>query len=157
MTKLEKISLLLVRLSLGWLFFYSGITKILNPGWTSLKYLTGAKSLTGFYVWMSQPSILPIIDALNEYGQLLLGISLILGIAVRLSATLGTVLMFLYYLALPFPYPNPQSFIVDQHIIYAAILLYLGVMRAGKTYGLEVLCSKLPICEKFPKLRKLLG
>lgn len=157
MTKFEKITLLLVRLSLGWLFLYSGITKVLNPEWTSLKYLTGAKTFTGLYTWMTQPAILPVIDALNEWGQLLLGVSLILGIAVRLSTTLGAVLMVLYYLALPFPYPNPQSFIVDQHIIYATVLVYLGAVRAGRNYGLEVWCSKLPICERFPRLRKMLG
>lgn len=157
MTKFEKVSLLLVRLSLGWLFLYSGITKILNPEWSSLKYLQGAKTFPAFYAWMTQPDILSVVNTLNEWGQLLLGISLILGIAVRLSTTLGAVLMALYYLALPFPYPNPQSFIVDQHIIYAVMLAYLGTVRAGRTYGLEVWCSKLPICEKFPRLRKYLG
>ncbi len=157
MSQFEKISLLLVRLSLGWLFFYSGITKILNPEWTSLKYLQGAKMFTGFFTWMTQPSILSVIDIMNEWGQLLLGISLILGIAVRLSTTLGAVLMALYYSALSFPYPNPQSFIVDTHIIYALVMIYLGAVRAGRVYGLETWCSNLPICSRFPKLRKILG
>ena len=157
MTKFEKVSLTLLRVSLGWLFFYSGITKLLNPEWSSIKYLEGAKSLTGFYGWMTQESVLPIVNALNEYGQLLLGISLILGIAVRLSTTLGAVLMALYYSALPFPYPNPQSLIVDQHVIYALVLIYLGAVRAGRVYGLEIWCSKLPICARFPRLRKWIG
>lgn len=157
MTKFEKISLLLLRLSLGWLFFYSGITKILNPDWTSIKYLQGAKTFTGFYAWMSQPNILSVVDIMNEWGQLLLGISLILGIAVRLSTTLGAILMALYYAALPFPYPNPQSLIVDQHVIYALVMIYLGAVRAGRVYGLEEWCSKLPLCARFPKIRKFLG
>jgi len=157
MNKFEKISLFLVRFSLGWLFVYSGITKILNPEWSSIKYLQGAKMFTGLFAWMTQPNILPIINAVNEWGQLLLGISLILGIAVRLSTTLGAILMALYYVALPFPYPNPQSFIVDQHIIYALIMIYLGASNSGKAYGLVGWCSKLPICSKFPRLRKLIG
>lgn len=157
MTKAEKISLFILRVSLGWLFFYSGITKILAPEWSSLKYLEGAKMFTGFFQWMTQPNILPIIDAMNAWGQLLLGISLLLGIGVRLSTTLGAVLMALYYSALPFPYPNPQSFIVDQHVIYAAAMIYLGAAHAGRVYGLETWCSNLPICSKFPRLRKLLG
>ena len=157
MTTFQKISLLLVRLSLGWLFFYSGITKILNPQWSSLKYLQGAKMMTGFYAWLSQPSILSVVDFMNEWGQLLLGISLILGVAVRLSTTLGAILMALYYIALPFPYPNPQSLIVDTHVIYALILIYLGAVQAGRVYGLETWCSNLPICARFPRLRKLLG
>ncbi len=157
MTRSEKVSLFLLRVSLGWLFFYSGITKILNPEWTSLKYLQGAKMFTGFFSWMTQPSVLSVIDFMNEWGQLLLGISLILGIVIRLSTTLGAILMALYYSALPFPYPNPQSFIVDQHIIYALVMIYLGAVRAGRAYGLEIWCSNLPICSKFPRLRKFLG
>lgn len=157
MTRSEKISLLLLRVSLGWLFLYSGITKILNPEWSSLKYLEGAKMFTGFFAWMTQPSVLSVIDLMNEWGQLLLGISLILGIAVRLSTTLGAILMALYYMALPFPYPNPQSFIIDQHIIYALVMIYLGAIHAGRVYGLETWCSNLPICSKFPRLRKILG
>lgn len=157
MTRSEKISLFLLRISLGWLFFYSGITKILTPNWSSIKYLSGAKTFAGFFEWMTQPNILPIINIMNEWGQLLLGISLILGIGVRLSTTLGGVLMVLYYIALPFPYPNPQSFIVDEHIIYALAMIYLGIIRAGRVYGLETWCSNLPICSKFPRLRKLLG
>ncbi len=157
MNKFEKISLFLVRFSLGWLFAYSGMTKILNPQWSSIKYLQGAKMFTGLFAWMTQPNILPMINAINEWGQLLLGISLILGIAVRLSTTLGAILMAFYYMALPFPYPNPQSFIVDEHVIYALTMVYLGVVRGGRVYGLENWCSKLPICSKFPKLRKLIG
>jgi hypothetical protein len=65
--------------------------------------------------------------------------------------------MMLYYLALPFPYPNPASFIIDQHIIFALAMIYLGAVRAGRVYGLETWCSNLPICSKFPSMRRLLG
>ena len=157
MNKFEKISLFLVRFSFGWIFIYSGMTKILNPQWSSVKYLQGAKMFTGLFTWMTQPAVLPIINAINEWGQLLLGISLILGIAVRLSTTLGAIMMTLYYIALPFPYPTPQNFIVDMHVIYALVMIYLGAVRSGRVYGLENWCSKLPICSKFPRLRKLIG
>lgn len=158
MTQFQKISLFLLRISLGWLFFWAGITKVLNPEWSAAGYLKGAKTFVGFYQWLTSPGILPIINFVNEWGLTLLGIALILGIFVRLSSVLGAVLMFLYYLPiLQFPYPNPYSFLVDEHIIYIFALLMLVSAHAGRVWGLENWCSNLPICSKFPKLRKWLG
>ena len=97
--------------------------------WSAVGYLENAKTFSGFYHFLTQPDILPIIDAVNQWGLALLGISLILGVFVRLSSILGSVLMLLYYLPiLDFPYPNPNSLIVDQHIIYMAVLLYLAAV-----------------------------
>lgn len=158
MTKAQKISLFLLRISMGWLFFYAGVTKILNPEWSAAGYLKGAKSFVWFYQWLLSPSILPAVDFLNEWGLTLLGISLILGIAVRLSSLLGTLLMLLYYFViLDFPYPNPHSFLIEEHIIYTLVLPVLATFRAGRTWGLEERCANLPFCSKFPKLRALLG
>ena len=158
MEKFQKFSLFFLRLSLGWMFFYAGIIKIINPEWSAAGYLKGAKSLIWFYQWLLTPNILPIINFVNEWGLTLLGISLILGIAVRLSAIFGALLMLLYYLViLDFPYPNPNSFLVDQHIIYISVLLLLANLRAGRVWGLENWCSQLPVCAKFPRLRNWLG
>jgi len=158
MTQFQKISLFLLRISLGWLFFWAGITKVLDPTWSAVGYLQGAKTFTGFFQWLASPNLLPFINFVNEWGLTLLGLALILGIFVRLSSILGAILMFLYYLPiLQFPYPNPYSFLIDEHIIYLIALLALASLRAGRVWGLENWCSNLPICSKFPKLRKLLG
>lgn len=157
MSKSQKISLLILRLSTGWMMFYAGITKVINPEWSAAGYLSGAKMFVGFYNWLLSPSILPTVNLVNEWGLTLLGISLILGIGVRLSSALGALLMLLYYIPLGFPYPNPHSYIVDEHIIYLATLLYLSTIRAGRVWGLENWCSNLPICSKYPKLRNWLG
>lgn len=158
MTKFQKISLFILRVGTGWMMFYTGITKVLNPEWSSVGYLRGAKTFIGFYQWLTSAGTLPFIDFVNEWGLTLLGVSLILGIGVRLSSLLGALLMLLYYFPiLDFPYPNPHSFLVDEHIIYALVLLVLAGFRAGRTMGLENWCSKLPICSRFPALRRLLG
>lgn len=44
-----KTSLFPLRISLGWLMFYAGITKVLDPSWSSWGYLMSAKTFTGFY------------------------------------------------------------------------------------------------------------
>ena len=158
MTIVQKITLFLLRITLGWMFFWAGITKVVNPEWSAGGYLKGAKTFAGFYGWLTDPAILPVVDFANKWGLTLLGISLILGIGVRLSSIFGALLMFLYYLPiLNFPYPNPNSFLVDQHIIYIAALLFLAATRAGRTWGLENWCSHLPLCLKFPRLREWFG
>ena len=158
MTTFQKISLLALRLSLGWMFFYAGVTKIINPAWSAKGYLEGAKTFTSFYHFLASPSVLPVTNFFNEWGLTLIGAALILGIFVRLSGILGAIVMFLYYLPiLDFPYPNPHSFLVDEHIVYAAALLLLAALRAGRTFGLENWCEKLSLCASFPKLRGFLG
>jgi thiosulfate dehydrogenase [quinone] large subunit len=138
MTQFQKISLFFLRVATGWMMLYAGITKIINPAWSAEGYLKGAKTFTGFYQWLAGPGILPAVNFVNEWGLTLLGVSLILGIGVRLSSVLGAVLMLLYYFpVLDFPYPNPHSYLVDEHIIYTLVLLLLASFRAGRVWGLE--------------------
>lgn len=145
----------LLRIALGWMFLYAGITKVLDPAWSAAGYLKGAKSFVPFYSWFLQPNILPTVDFLNEWGLTLIGVSLILGVMVRLSSLFGAALMLLYYFALPFPRPDAHSLVVDSHIIYAAALLVLAYSRAGRIWGLERWCENLPICARYPRLRAL--
>ena len=121
-----KITLLLTRVALGWYMFYAGITKVLDPNWSAEGYLKGAKILTGLYMWFASPGVLPIINFVNEWGLTLLGISLILGKFVKYSAPLGALLMFLYYLPLGIIHPDAHSLIVDDHIIFGLLLIYLA-------------------------------
>lgn len=131
---------------MGWMMLYAGVTKITDPSWSAAGYLTSAKSLSGFFAWFAQPGALPFTNFINEWGLTLLGLSLILGIGVRLSAWLGFVLMLLYYFPiLDFPYPNAHSYIVDEHLIYAFALLILGAFKTGNIWGLD------------PKLKSLFG
>ena len=153
-----KIYTFFLRISLGILFFYAGITKITDPNWSAARYLKGATTFAEFYNFLLQPNLLPITNFINEWGLTLLGVSLLLGIFVRLSSTLGALLMLLYYIPiLNFPYAGAHSFLVDEHIIYIFSLLLVGSLKAGRFWGLEKWCSSLPICSKYPKLRDILG
>jgi len=151
MKKGQKISLFILRIATGWMMFYAGITKILDPEWSAVGYLQGAKTFPDFFQWFLQPNILPITNFINEWGLTLLGLSLIFGVAVRLSGVLGALLMLLYYFpVLDFPYIAPYSYIIDDHIIYALVLILLSTMRAGRTWGLDGLLIR-------NKLKKWLG
>lgn len=153
-----KIYTFLLRISLGVLFFYAGITKIMDSSWSAAGYLKSAKTFPEFYNFLLQPNLLPIVNFINEWGLTLLGTALLLGVFVRLASWLGSLLMFLYYLpVLNFPFVGQHSFLADDHVIYIFSLLLLGSLRAGRFWGLEKWCSNLPICSKYPKLRELVG
>src|SRR3989338_3311670 len=158
MNSFYKTSLFVLRVAMGWIMLYAGVTKVIDPSWSSAGYLKGAKTFASFFQWFLQPGVLPITDFINEWGLTLLGVSLILGIGVRLSSVLGALLMMLYYFpVLEFPKVGLHDYIVDYHVIYALVLFFLASARAGRVYGLENWCSNLPVCRNFPRLRGLLG
>lgn len=156
--KKQEIYILFLRVSLGILFFYSGIVKVLDPNWSAGGYLKTAKTFSWFYHLLLGQTTLPIINFINEWGLTLLGLSLLLGIFVRFSSFFGVTLMALYYLpGLSFPFVGKHSFLIDEHIIYIGVLLFLSEVRAGRIWGLEKWCSGLPICSRYPAIRKMLG
>lgn len=155
MKSFSKISLFILRITTGWLMFYAGISKILDPNWSAAGYLENAQTFPGFFAWFLQPGILPLTNFVNEWALTLLGVSLLLGIFVRLSSVLGIGLMLLYYFpVLQFPYIPPHSFIIDDHIIDAVVLLVLAATQAGRIWGID---GKLQFLKKRPALGKILG
>lgn len=149
---MHKLSLVLLRLALGFMFFYAGITKVLDPSWSAAGYLMSAKTFQTLYAWFASPTMLPFINFINEWGLTLVGLFLILGIFVRLGSYAGAILMLLYYLPiLDGFYPNAHSFIVDEHIVYIAAFLVLASFRAGQVFGLEKWCERT-----FPALSRVL-
>jgi len=139
-----------LRIALGWLFLYAGVTKVINPDWSAVGFLSNAKSFTGLYGWFASPDVLPFINFINEWGLTLLGVSLILGALVRLSAPLGALLMILYWLPRLQDFkPDLNSFIVDSHIIYAIALLLLAAVYAGRIWGLDTILYRIRYFRKF--------
>ena len=126
-----------LRLAFGWLFFYAGFTKVINPEWSAAGFLNNAQTFSSFYGWLASPNILPIVDFLNQWGLTLIGAALILGVFVRLSAYLGALLMILYYFpTLSFPYAGEHSLLVDDHIIYALALLLLASIHTAHHFSI---------------------
>ncbi|PIR82177.1 hypothetical protein COU20_03390 [Candidatus Kaiserbacteria bacterium CG10_big_fil_rev_8_21_14_0_10_59_10] len=158
MQNTQQMLLFLLRVLMGWFLFYAGITKVLNPEWSAAGFLNNAKTFPEFFQFFATPAVLPLTNFLNEWGLTLIGLALMLGVFVRLSAILGAALMVLYYFpTLDFPYPSVHTFIVDDHVIYAVLLLYLAWVRAGRVVGLEKWLSSHPkIIANVPTLRRLI-
>ncbi|MDX1981194.1 MAG: DoxX family protein [Bryobacteraceae bacterium] len=104
-----------MRIVIGWHFLYEGLTKLLYPGWTSSGYLKGSTGpLAGLFQWLgTSPALTGIIDFLNVWGLIAIGLALMLGIAVRPAAWSGIALLSLYYLAYP-PFFSPFSLGVSE-------------------------------------------
>ncbi len=80
--------LVILRLVVGWHLLYEGVAKLLTPGWTSAGYLRYSRwILADFFGWItSNPEILKVVDLLNVWGLILIGLGLLLGCLTRLAA-----------------------------------------------------------------------
>ena len=134
----QKITLFLTRISIGWLFFYAGITRILDPSWSAAEYIAQAQTFPGFYAWLASPAVIGLVNFLNEWGLTLIGLALIVGIFVRWVSWTGMLMMLLYYFPIfSFPYAGDHSYLVDEHVIYILVLTLLIVFDAGKQWGFD--------------------
>lgn len=123
----RKVSVVVVRVIAGWYFLYAGFTKVADPAWSAAGYLTHAGTFADFFAWLAQPGIIEVVDFLNQWGLLLVGIALIAGVFTRFAALSGALLLLLYYLPnLSFPYAGEHGYIVDYHLFEAAALVLLA-------------------------------
>ncbi|MBN2172485.1 MAG: hypothetical protein JW731_00030 [Bacteroidales bacterium] len=146
-----KIIITVLRMGIGWHFIFEGILKILSGNWTANAYLANSTGfLSGFYQFLaSSPALLKVVDVLNMYGLLLIGLALFLGIVIRFATMAGALLLMLYYFAYPpfgisiFSIGEGYRYIVDKNLIEAVALLLLFFIPE-KGYGFYALKGLLP-------------
>jgi thiosulfate dehydrogenase [quinone] large subunit len=156
--KTEQALILFFRLTMGWTFLWAGIHHFGDSQFV-LGFLSHIKTFRAVYAPLTQPAIIPALTFLVEYGHLLIGLSLISGLLVRVSAPFAILLMLLYWTAhMNFPYiEDVNNYLVDYHIVYAGVLVYLIVKRAGHVFGLDGLVERMRVTEHYPVLRPLVG
>ena len=154
----EQAIIVFFRLTVGWTFLYAAIHHFGDDRFV-IGFLSHTKTFHDVFAPLTSPSIAPLLTFAVEYGHLLIGLSLISGLMVRASAPFGIMLMLLYWMAhMDFPYiENPNSFLVDFHIVYAGVLVYLIVKRAGHVWGLDGWAEKLDFVQQNPALRTLIA
>lgn len=158
-SKAEQALIVFFRLAMGWTFLYAASHQVFDPSWSVIGFLSHTKTFHPLFAPFTAPSIAPAITFLVEYGHLLIGLSLVFGLMVRVSASFGTLLMGLYWMAhLDFPYvSNKLNFIVDEHIVYAGVLIFLIVKSAGHIWGLDGIVSRMRVVEDHPEIRPLVS
>lgn len=135
-------ALVSLRMLIGWHFLYEGVAKLTNPYWTSAGYLQ--ESQGWFSEWFislaNNPGALAVADNLNQWGLLLIGLALLVGVFNRTAAVAGVVTLALYFLAAP-PFPGMEyaipmegSYLIVNKILIelAALLVILGFPTAHR-------------------------
>jgi thiosulfate dehydrogenase [quinone] large subunit len=155
---LEQGIILFFRLTIGWTFLYAAIHHFGDDKFVA-GFLSNTKTFHDVYAPFTSPAIAPALTFLVEYGHLLIGLSLISGLLVRASAPFAIGLMLLYWTAhMDYPYiENANSYLIDYHIIYAGVLVYLIAKRAGHVYGLDGWAEELTAVRDKPTLRWLVS
>lgn len=155
----DRLIVFFFRIAMGWTFFYAASHQLADPHWSAASFLAHTKTFHNFFAWFTTPRVLPVTNFLVEWGHLLIGLSLISGLAVRASAPFGVLLMLVYYLAhLDFPYvDNKQNFIMEFHLVYAAVLVVLIRARAGHIFGLDAVAANMDAVKRSPFLRRMVS
>ncbi len=159
--------LILLRLAIGWHFLYEGLAKLYTPNWSSQSYLDSSRwILQGVFNWIiSNPTLLKIVDFLNVWGLILIGLGLFFGIFTRAASISGIVLLLLYYLAHPALIglgldlsTEGNYLIVDKVLIELIALAILIVFPTSSMAGLRqifiMLKNKIQKLFSFTKLAK---
>ena len=161
------------RLALGWIFLWAFLDKLLALGFaTGRDAETGAVDRFGPAAWINDGSPTqgflefgtkgPLADFYQSFagagwanwlfmvGLAGIGIALLLGIGMRIATGSGVLLMVLMWSATLWPENNP---FMDDHLVYALVLVMLVLAEAGKTFGLGQAWERLRIVQRFPVLK----
>src|SRR5262245_32862464 len=144
-------ALVTLRMLVGWHFLYEGLVKVQNPNWTAADFLAQSQGFfSGAFRWLvAEPSRLAVVDALNGWGLVLIGIGLMAGLLTRFSTMAGMLLLALYYACQP-PFPQYSSslpsegsyLVVNKVLIELVALWVLLVLPTGSVVGLDRLLAR---------------
>jgi thiosulfate dehydrogenase [quinone] large subunit len=150
-TTTEKFVLVALRILIGWHILYEGFAKLLIPNWSSASFLKESKwLLEGFSSWIvAHQSVLNVVDFLNTWGLIAIGLGLILGLFTRIASITGAALLFVYYvnnppfIGLEYTLPSEGSYlVVSKTLIEAMALIVLAVFPTGYFAGIDMLINR---------------
>ena len=144
--------LTIIRMLLGWLFLYEGISKLVSDGWSSAGYLLESHwFLSGMFHWIAEnPAVLEVVDFLNIWGLICIGLGLLLGFLSRAASISGALLLFLYFIANP-PLVGFMGestgeghyLVVNKNLVVIALLTLIAIVPKRIFYGLDRLIPRM--------------
>jgi thiosulfate dehydrogenase [quinone] large subunit len=152
----------LSRLGLGLIFLWAFFDKLFGLGRATTAgqaWLNGGSPTSGFLLHATTGPLAnfyhglagnSVVDWLFMLGLLGIGLALTLGVKVKLASYAGVVLMVLLWSSVLPPANHP---FLDEHIIYALVLLGIAQTNAGDVIGFGRWWSKTRLVEKYPILR----
>lgn len=168
-----------LRLAMAWLFVWPFLDKLFGLGFSVCRqddgsidvgcdaamisggsptygFLSGATQdshLGRLFSWMAPPGPgeITVVDVAFMAALLVIGVGLALGVAMRLVCAGGAVLLVMMYLA-GFVWPTNNPFL-DEHLVYALVLVLLAAAGAGRWFGLGRWWERLSVVSRTPLLR----
>lgn len=150
----------MVRLAIGWVFLWAFLDKMfglgfatpaakawINGGHPTQGFSHRPKGFADFYHGIAGASW---ADWLFMAGLAGIGIALMLGIGVRIAAWTGALLLMMMWSAL---LPLENNPVLDDHVVYAIVLIGLAVTQAGNTVGLGRWWSATSLVRRYPVLK----
>lgn len=143
--------LVTLRVLIGWHFLYEGMVKLFNPNWSSIGYLLDSQGLfKEYYYWLaSNPEMLNVIDFLNVWGLIAIGLGLILGLFTKVALWSGIALLTMYYFSHPpfiglkYALPMEGSYLwVNKTLIELVAMVVLLLFPTGRAIGIDRLLFK---------------
>jgi thiosulfate dehydrogenase (quinone) large subunit len=148
------------RISLASVFLWAFFDKTFGLGYSTpveRAWINGGSPTTGFLSntdgwfggFFQTIAGSAAVDWLFMVGLLGIGLALLLGIGMRVAAASGATLMVLMYLA---SMPGTTNPFMDDHVVYALVLVGLAMAKAGNTLGLGGYWSDLAAVRRYPIL-----
>lgn len=162
----------LARIALGFTFLWAFFDKLLGLGFSTCRdgqtgevvincsksWLWGGSPTSGFLQFGTDGPLAGFyqglagnifIDWLFMMGLLGIGLALILGIGMRIAAVSGVLLMLMMWSAAFPPANNP---LIDEHIIYALLLVGLLKVNSNQVFGLRHRWAATGLVKRYPVL-----
>jgi thiosulfate dehydrogenase [quinone] large subunit len=144
---------------MAWTFIYAASHQVFVANFSVVGFLKSTKTFHDFFMIFTAPAIAPVVSFLVSWGHLLIGLSLLTGLMVRVSSVFGIALLLMYWTAhMDWPFiENKNNFIVDYHIVYSVVLIYLIVKHAGHVWGLDGWLANQTFMREHPSLKPLVA
>lgn len=149
------------RIALGFVFLWAFLDKTFGLGFATpaaKAWINGGNPTAGFLGGVEGPFAgmfhamagTPVVNVLFMAGLAGVGLALILGIGLRIAAGAGALMMvFMWMASLPLS-SNP---FLDDHLVYALVLVGLAAANAGATLGLGRRWAATSLVGRLPILR----
>lgn len=152
----------LLRIALGWVFLWAFLDKTFGLGFATERgaaWIEGGSPTTGYLSFATKGPLADLyqdlagsvfVDWLFMLGLAGIGLALTLGIGMRIAAGCGALMMVLMWSAALWPETNP---FMDDHLVYAGLLVGLAMVRAEDTLGFGRAWGRFPLVQRYGWLK----
>lgn len=151
-----------LRIGLGFIFFWAFLDKLFGFGYATPEknaWINGGNPTKGF---LANSATGPFesfyhniagatwTNWLFMIGLAGIGLALLTGVGMRIAAMTGTVLLLMMWSVVLPPDNNP---FLDDHVVYAGVLIALALVNAGDTFGFGKFWGRTALVRKVPFLK----